>query len=309
MAFAVALRQGRFHNGRQVSGSQIESTLRSCAQCMVSRGLKDPRRSTPGNHNLDYAISSFLRQCKKKDPPAKPQQALPSSTIKWLVSRFAKGPLKRIRVAVHLIVVAFFFLLRVGEYTPSAKPRQTIPLRKKDIKLWRNHKVLPSDSPLEVLFTTDAVTINLANQKNGKKNDTLHHSSSKCPGFNPVESMAYLIHELHGLPATTPIGTYKTGHTTEQVTPDTIRTLIQIGAAGDNLPSRGYSFDRIGSHSLRSGGAVHLKLCGYADLTIKKLGRWSSDTYLRYIQSQIGELTMGIAADMSKTLRYHIVSG
>ena len=207
------------------------------------------------------------------------------------------------------MVVAFFFLLRVGEYTPSREPRQTIPLRKRDIKLWRRHSVIPNDSPLEELLQADAVTINLANQKNGRKNDTLHHSTSKVPGFDPVESMAHLIWELNGLPLDTPIGTYKTQTAPGRVSSDTIRSLIQIGAAGDNLPSRGYNLDRIGSHSLRSGGAVHLKLQGYDHDIIKKLGRWSSDTYLRYIQSQIGELTAGIASKMAQTLRYHIVSG
>ena len=309
MAFAVALRQGRFNNGKQVSGSQVEATLRNCAQCMVSRGLKDPRRSTPGSPNLDHAFSSFIKQCKKQDPASRPQQALPSSTVQWIASRFIKAPLRRIQVASHLIVIAFFFLLRVGEYTPSKEARQTIPLRKKDIKLWRRHKIIPNNSPRETLLTADAVTINLANQKNGKKNDTLHHSHSGCPTFCPVTSMAHLVAELQDLPDDTPVGTYRNGPVLEQVSADTIRSVIQIGAAGDNLTSRGYSLDRIGSHSLRSGGAVHLKLCGYDHDIIKKLGRWSSDTYLRYIQSQIGELTSGIAINMAKTLRYHIVSG
>ena len=276
---------------------------------MVSRGLKDPRKATQGIPNLDPAVDSYIRQCKKVDPPARPQQALPSSTVKWIASRFARAPLRHAKVASHLIVTAFFFLLRVGEYTPSTQPRQTIPLRKMDIKLWRNHKLLTNDAPLATLLTADAVTINLANQKNGRKNDTLHHSTSGLAGFDPVESMAYLLHEIKDLPPTTPIGTSRTGTSTEQVASSTIRTLIQLGAVGDNLPSRGYDLNRIGSHSLRSGGAVHLKILGYNHVTIQKLGRWSSDTYLRYIQSQIGELTMGIAKNMSKTLWYHIVSG
>ena len=310
LAFAVALREGRFHHGRQVSGAQVETTLRNCAQCMVSRGLKDPRRSTPGATNLDPAFSSYIKQCKKIDPAPQPQQALPMSTVRWIADRLSKGPLRRVRIAAHLIVVAFFFLLRVGEYTPSSQPRQTIPLRKKDIKLWRKHKRLSNDSPLEVLLTADAVTIKMENQKNGKKDSILHHEDSRIPGFSPVSSMAHLIGELQGLPASTPIGTYRNGNCTEQVSASTIRSVIHIGAAADNLGSRGYSLDRIGSHSLRSGGATHLKLCGYDHAYIQKLGRWSSDTYLTYIQSQIGELFSGIAYKMASTLRdVHIISG
>ena len=51
-----------------------------------------------------------------------------------------------------------------------------------------------------------------------------------------------------------------------------------------------------------------LKLAGYDDITIKKLGRWSSDTYLQYIQSQIGNLTAGVAMDMARDLRLHVVA-
>ena len=70
----------------------------------------------------------------------------------------------------------------------------------------------------------------------------------------------------------------------------------------------GYDLDRIGSHSLRTGGATHLKILGYDSDTIKKLGRWSSDTYLHYIQTQIGDLMAGIATQMAKVLRFHNVS-
>ena len=216
---------------------------------------------------------------------------------------------KRLRLAAHLIVVAFFFLLRVGEYTPRSKKKRTIPLRKRDIKLWKHHRVLSNDAPLPVLLSADAVTINLANQKNGQKNTTLHQEHSGLPNFSPVTSMAHLVGELQGLPDDTPIGTFKDGSSRSQVSADAIRSLIQVGAAGDNLPARGYSLTRIGSHSLRAGGAVHLKLCGYDHDIIKKLGRWTSDTYLRYIQSQIGELTTGISQKLAATLRFHIVSG
>ena len=75
----------------------------------------------------------------------------------------------------------------------------------------------------------------------------------------------------------------------------------------DNLLTAGFDIKRIGSHSLRSGGAVNLKLNGYDHDMIKKLGRWSSNTYLHYIQNSIGELTSGVAASMATTLRFHRV--
>ena len=75
----------------------------------------------------------------------------------------------------------------------------------------------------------------------------------------------------------------------------------------DRLGNAGFNLRRIGSHILRSGGAVNLKLNGYDHDIIKKLGRWSSNTYLHYIQNSIGELTTGVATKMATTLRFHRV--
>jgi hypothetical protein len=73
--------------------------------------------------------------------------------------------------------------------------------------------------------------------------------------------------------------------------------------------AHGYTIARIGSHSLCSSGAKHLKLAGYDDDIIQKLSRWSSNTYLHYIQTQIRQLMAGVAQRMaSVALQFHIVA-
>ena len=139
--------------------------------------------------------------------------------------------------------------------------------------------------------TADAVTINLENQKNGVKGAVVHHTSSGDCTFDPVKSMARLVFAIQTMPDSTPIGTYQ-----------------EAGKqAADNLVAAGYDLSRIGSHSLRSGGAVNLKLNGYDHDMIKKLGRWSSNTYLHYIQNSIAELTTGVAQRTASTFRFHRV--
>jgi integrase len=225
------------------------------------------------------------------------------------MATMGQSTVKRVQLAAHLIVLAFFFLLRVGEYTRSSEPRQTVPLRKQDVRLWRGRFIIPNDSPLPVLLTADAVTLCLENQKNGHKNAVLHHTCSGDALLNPVRSAAVLISELRGLPPTTPLGSFNANNNNlQQVTSAEIRSAIQIGATNDHLVAQGYSLDRIGSHSLRSGGAMHLKLAGYDNDIIQKLGRWSSNTYLVYIQTQIGQLTAGVAQRMASiSLRFHVV--
>jgi hypothetical protein len=198
----------------------------------------------------------------------------------------------------------------VGEYTRSREKRRTIPLRKQDIRLWRSSIILPNDAPLDVLLTADAVTICLENQKNGHKNAVLHHTTSKDTLFDPVKAAVILIHAVRNLPGGTPIGTFSDEQQRIQhITAEEIRSAIHIGATHDNLVAHGYTLSRIGTHSIRSGGAMHLKLAGYDNDIIQKLGRWSSNTYLHYIQTQIGQLTAGVAQRMAAvSLQFHIVA-
>lgn len=58
--------------------------------------------------------------------------------------------------------------------------------------------------------------------------------------------------------------------------------------------------DIIGNHSLRSGGAMALKLSGHSDSEIMKFGRWKSTTWTMYIHNQIAHLSKGVASDMSQ---------
>ena len=115
----------------------------------------------------------------------------------------------RFRIMADLIVMAFFFLLRVGEYTPSYQDHQTVPLHKKDVRLWRDKVELDRESPLHVLLLADAVTICLENQKNGHRHTTAHHASSGDPLFDPVPAVARLLFALHGMPPDTALGTHK----------------------------------------------------------------------------------------------------
>ena len=69
----------------------------------------------------------------------------------------------------------------------------------------------------------------------------------------------------------------------------------------------GYNLARIGTHSLRSGGAISLAINGVDHAIIMKMGRWSSNSYVKYIKSRIGELTHGLSSAMARPLHFHRV--
>ncbi len=67
-----------------------------------------------------------------------------------------------------------------------------------------------------------------------------------------------------------------------KVTDCNIGVAVRWGATYDGLLLKGYTLNRISSHSLRAGGAMALKLAGAPDSTIMQVGWWTLLTYLTY---------------------------
>jgi len=70
-----------------------------------------------------------------------------------------------------------------------------------------------------------------------------------------------------------------------------------IPLSGDD--TTGYKEEDVGSHSLRSGGATALYINGYDTMAIQRAGRWTSDTFLMYIHSQLDVVLRGLLEAMA----------
>ena len=255
---------------------------------------------------------SFTDQYKlwmDADPAPVPEHALPNHTVLWLATNFEQlGPGKKFKVIGSLAVVAFFYLLRVGEYTPAKRSatKRTIPLRKCDIQLRRNGTLIPHSSPLDVLLTADAANICLENQKNGDRSSNVNHSATTNPHFCPVRSLARLIHELRDLDDSAALGSFCDNGTWQHVSADHMLGAVRLAAIHTRLvEDYGFDLKRIGTHSLRSGGATQLAANGYSADVIQALGRWKSDSYKRYIQHVMSVLTVGISNNMANLSFHH----
>ncbi len=110
--------------------------------------------------------------------------AIPVSTIKAIITEYNFSP--HHAAVADLVVVAFFYLLRVGEYTAprNSQPKRTIPLQKCNVRLWRNGQLHDHKLDLHTLLCADSATILIANTKNGMKDAFVHHDavgSDICP--------------------------------------------------------------------------------------------------------------------------------
>ena len=133
----------------------------------------------------------------RQDPPPKPKLAVPVqvATTAAKAATLTTNPLEQ---AINdLVNIAFYFLLRVGEYTyvSTKKRTRTIQFRVQDITLWRNNKPIPNTASLQELLTADAATLTISNQKNGTRGELIHHETINLDTC-PTNSLARRIHHI-----------------------------------------------------------------------------------------------------------------
>ena len=314
-AFAARVRTGAFGRGNQVKVSTVTDALAAISKTCQLVGQQSPVYETEGEYILP--IQRLVEGFKRSDPPAIPQMAVPVSVPEMAarLGYITNNP--RTQAVGDLTLIAFYYLLRSGEYT---KPRKVLRNGKmvhatrtrqfqiKDIGFWKNGQILPRNSPLALLLAADSCTLKISNQKNGRTGQTLHHESTGSNGA--VAALARRVHHVlsnggNGDNLLCDVCINNIWHSVES--PEIV-AAVRTAAKALNLQKQGIDPDIIGAHSLRAGGAMALKLMGYKDSTIRKFGRWTSDTWQMYIHSQISKLYEGVAHKMSTPIAFHNIA-
>jgi hypothetical protein len=215
-----------------------------------------------------------------------------------------------LEAVTDVVIIAFFYLLRVGEYTTphSTRTKKTIPLRDCDIRLWYRGKIIPHSAGLWALVQVNSATICIAHTKNGTNGTVVHYEAIGGP-ICPIAAMARCVANIQQAKLVTCQlnAVYNESGQHSQVLDRDIEITVEWGATCDCLLTQGYTMNQILSHSLRAGGAMVMKLSGALDNTIMRVGRWSLLTYLTYIHSQIGALTAGLSKLMATQVRFQHV--
>jgi hypothetical protein len=186
------------------------------------------------------------------------------------------------KAMADMILLAYFYLLRPGEYTYAT---DNTPFRLQDVKLYIGSSLVkyatatPADS-----HAVTAVSLKFNTQKNGVKGEVISHGLSGDPFLNcPVKALVCRVKYLRDCHATpdTPICTYYTPTMrrstikSPDITDALRKGLLVVGPdTVDILPTE------LESRSLLAGGATALL---YADIdfnTIGLLGRWKSDAMI-----------------------------
>ena len=215
----------------------------------------------------------------------------------------------------RLITVAFYYLLRVGEYTkPTNKRKRTIPFCVGDVTFrTANGYIIPNTAKLSHLLQASEATLKIDNQKNGSRGQTIHQ---ECTGKNtsPVRALARQVHHIlsNGGSQEMPIYTYYNGSGRAYgITQGAINTAVRTAAKDIGLFSakNGYNKSDVSSHSLRAGGALAMHLARVSIQQIKIQGRWKSNTFENYIHEQISAFSAGLSTKMSRHHQFRQIAG
>ena len=212
-----------------------------------------------------------------------------------------------------LVVIAYYYLLRVGEYTTKSRRKlktRTRQFRLKDVTFYKRGlngvmQALPANASESDVMTADAAMLRISNQKNGHKGQCVHTWANKdSPKDCPIRALGRrAIHvRKHSRQGGALLCSFwdEVGH--GHVTSEMISYGVKYAAGAMNYPARGIPLARIDTHALQLGGAYALSLAGYKAHQIMKMGRWApkSTAFMEYIQQQLSTFSAGMSSRMSR---------
>jgi hypothetical protein len=218
-------------------------------------------------------------------------------------------------------MIAFYYLLRVGEYTVKGSQnstKQTVQFKYKDVMFFHKNNrgqlwCLPCNTSDELIASADGATLKLDNQKNGWKGVCVYHETNGDKDHCPVQALGrqYLHLRHHGATAKTFLSTYYNDANKRcDITNGNITVALKRAATVLDYPiAKGIPIERINTHSLRSGGANALSLAGCSDTQIQKMGRWRGATFKEYVRKELASFSEGMSTKMKQKFHFVNVAG
>ena len=282
-----------------------------------------------GTDKFLHPIDRMLKGFKNDDPATVKKLPIEVDVAEYLIDVAAEeGATAREKRVADLTLVAFYYLLRVGEYTSRYRNSKEKPRRQKSKKKRRKKKTvnfrvsdvtffkkdgdgnltqLPPNASAADIMSADGATLLLTDQKNGWKNVCIHQQANGHDRKCPVRALGRIILEIKRCTTsqTEWLSAFEGKDGIQHVTPrDISRALKQAATALEYDTVRGIPINRIDTHSLRAGGANALSLAGFSEHQIQKMGRWRSATFKEYISDQLSSFTDGMSKAMSTTFKF-----
>jgi hypothetical protein len=281
----------RYRNGRltplkhSVKALTVEDALRVVGQAHARLGGPDPRKDNFGA--IDFRIQRQIKSYHKVDDPPRWVKPIPVTIILYILAQ-AFGVVRNDEdlAIADIIAIAFFFLLRPGEYMGTNA--DDTPFRLEDVALYirdRRSDVLTASTA--ELDASTSVSYKFTTQKNDTWDEKLVKGISGDSKCCPVKATAKRIkyHLAKNSKPTVPIASYYCAHRRTAIKAkditDTLRHVMTM-----NYHRTGIHATEVSAQSLRAGGAMAM-MCSKIDMNnIRMMGRWHRDVMMRYLHVQ-----------------------
>ena len=270
-------------------------------------------------------LAQMLQGFEKTDPPTIKKLPIEIDIPEYIsLCSLRPAATERTKAVADLILIAFYYLLRIGEYTTKGarnNTKQTVQFQLQHITFFKQDTTgrlqqLPRNAPDDDILTAHSATLRLENQKNGWKGVCIHQEHNGDNYHCPVRALGRRFTHIrrHSSDRTTCLSAFfeltQAKTIQNDVTDRDVRRELKLAAIALEYPAlKGIPIDRIDTHSLRSGGANALALSGYSDREIQKMGRWRSATFKEYIREELNIYAVGMSTNMKRRFNFVNIAG
>ncbi len=177
--------------------------------------------------------------------------------------------------------------------------KKTKQLTLGNIAFYKNNERIPDSS--EHLDTADRVAITFETQKNGRKFNTITQWKTSDPILCPVIQWATIVTRITSYPGSldaTPVSAIWNRGRIKHINSKTVKNALRDGVKAYGESALHIDAREVGTHSIRSGSAMAMYLGGVPVFAIMMIGRWASDSFMKYMRTQIEEFTLDISTRM-----------
>ena len=324
MAFAAAIQAGYYGRGAQVQCSTVTSAITAVGQTIAMAHGENPTKVRSSDKFL-LQLQIQLAGYAKADPPAKKKLPVEADVPELLLDMaYTNKEDAFAQATADLALIAFYYLLRIGEYTLKSEAeanktntKQTVQFKLEDVTFFKKDRKgrlrqLPRNARRVDVMTAESATLKLDNQKNGWKAACIHQEVNgehvKCP----VRALARRVLHLreHKAEKTAFLCKVYEAKKERYVCAGDISRALKVAANLLEYPlNRGIPISSVDTHSLRSGGANALALSGYSDTQIQKMGRWRGKTFKEYIREDLACYSAGMSKNMKRNFKFVNIAG
>jgi hypothetical protein len=277
--FAARVCRGLYGQGKRVHTGTVVGALTAVGQDITPVCDKNPTKVT-GSKKFLPRLQQIYDGWQKEDPPTTKQLPVEANVPELLAEKGCNRSATELERAIgYLSLIAFYYLLRIREYTVKSmhnKTKKNVQFKYEDISFFKKTafgmlQCHPRDAPAHLIATVDGATMKLDNQKNGCKGVCIYQKANGDDYLCPVKRW-FLHLRLHGGTRKTFLSLYWTKGTRADVMAENIsRALNSATTESNTQPARG-SLSQGSTHTPCAAAA--LMPLPWRDTRTHKFRRW-----------------------------------